>query len=105
MSQYFKVEISAETKAQADDILNALLAKRLVTGGQIVAAPARFLWKGKIVNMDYYTVMSFTLAQHREAITATVKPVSIEEVPMITFLAMDGNPELLDWIRQTVSDA
>ena len=97
-----KLEVSAETKEQADDILNALLNQRLITGGQIINAPARFLWKGKINNMDYYTITSFTLEKHKAAIIAEVKKVSIEEVPMITLLSMDGNVELLTWIKDTV---
>jgi uncharacterized protein involved in tolerance to divalent cations len=48
MSNYLLVQISAETKEQAYAILDALLAKKLVTGGQIIVAPARFLWKEKL---------------------------------------------------------
>ncbi|HTE22046.1 MAG TPA: divalent cation tolerance protein CutA [Candidatus Limnocylindria bacterium] len=103
MVAYYKVEISAETKEQAYDILNLLLEKKLVTGGQIINAPARFLWKGKISDMDYYMVTSFALEKHKEAIIAEVKKVSIEEVPMVTLLPMEGNPELLEWIEETVA--
>lgn len=95
--------MSAETKEQANDILTALLSKKLVTGGQIIEAPARFLWKGKITDMPYWTVASFSLAKHERAITDTVKQVSIEEVPMVTFLPMEGNKELLRWIEDTVA--
>ncbi len=97
-----KVEISAENREQADLILDALLAKKLVTGGQIIQAPARFLWKGEVVNMDYCTITSFTVADHKTAIIAEVKQVSAEEVPMVSFIAIDGNTELLEWIHQTL---
>jgi hypothetical protein len=33
---FYKAEISAENVRQANDILNMLLAKKLVIGGQIV---------------------------------------------------------------------
>lgn len=102
MTEYLKVEFSAETKDQASDILNALLAARLVTGGQFFNAPARFSWKGAVIDIDYYTVTSFTLAKHKQEIAETIGKLSIEEIPMITFLAMDGNPELLQWITDTV---
>lgn len=49
--KYFQVYISAENKDQVDQMLDVLLEKRLVTGGQILNAPARFLWKGEVVNM------------------------------------------------------
>jgi len=102
MSKYYKVEISAETKEQAEQILTPLLEKKLVTGGQIVNAPAKFLWKGEITDMDYYVINSFTVGECKDAIVSEVKKVSIEEVPMITFLEMSGNNELLRWIKKTL---
>ncbi|HEY1645918.1 MAG TPA: hypothetical protein VGF75_06135 [Candidatus Saccharimonadales bacterium] len=50
MNTYYEVKISAENQQQADTILNSLLEKKLVTGGQFLVAPARFLWKGKVNN-------------------------------------------------------
>lgn len=101
-SKYLLVSISAENKEQADKILNALLAKKLVTGGQIINATARFLWKGEIVDMDYFSVTSYTLEKHKKAIIAEVKKVSIEEVPMISFVVFEGNKELCQWIDRTI---
>lgn len=100
--KYFQVQISAENKEQADEILNSLLEKKLVTGGQLISAPARFLWKGEIANMDYFTITSFTTEAKKEAIIEDVKKTSIEEVPMIQFISFEGNPELLKWIDETL---
>ena len=100
--KYFQVAISAEDKAQADKILNALLRKNLVTGGQIISAPARFRWKGKIVDMDYVTIFSYTISQYKEKIIKEVEKVSVEEVPMITFTPFEGNKKLLSWIDKTL---
>lgn len=103
MSQkYYQVSISAENKKQADKILNSLLGKKLVTGGQMISAPARFLWKGKITDMGYYTINSYTIEKHKDAIIQDVKQNSVEEVPMISFIEIDGNEELLDWISTTL---
>lgn len=101
--KYYQVQISAENKEQADKILNSLLEKKLVTGGQIINAPARFLWKGEITDMDYYSITSFTTQNHKEAIIEDVRKNSIEEIPMIQFIPFEGNEELLKWIDQTVS--
>lgn len=98
-----KVEISAETKQQANDILNSLLAQKLVTGGQIIEAPARFLWKNEIVNMNYVIITSFTTEKHKQMIITEVQKISIEEVPMIVFLPIEGNAKLLAWIDETLS--
>jgi uncharacterized protein involved in tolerance to divalent cations len=103
MATYYKVEISAEAQAQADTILNSLLEKKLVTGGQFIATPSRFLWKGKVIDQEYVTITSYTVDKHRAAITEDVRKTSIEEVPMIVFLPMEGNDELLRWIEDTVA--
>lgn len=52
MQKYYEVFISAETRAQADKILNSLLAKKLATGGQFLQSPARFLWKGEVEEIE-----------------------------------------------------
>ncbi len=101
--KYFQVQISAENKEQADKILNSLLEKKLVTGGQMINAPARFLWKGEITDMDYYTIISFTTETHKEAVIEDVRKTSAEEVPMIQFISFEGNEELLKWIDETLN--
>jgi uncharacterized protein involved in tolerance to divalent cations len=102
MTQYVKAEISAETEQQAGDILNSLLEKKLIAGSIITSAPSRFWWKDSIESMDYYTLSAFTLAKHKEAIISVVKDMSVEEVPMIWFMNIDGNAELLTWIEASV---
>lgn len=101
--KYYQVYISAENKPQADTILNSLLDKKLVTGGQFIQAPARFLWKGKITNMpEYVTITSFTTDKQKQALIEDVKKTSVEEVPMIQFIEFEGNEELLRWIDNTL---
>lgn len=101
MKQYH-VLISAENTKQANTILDALLKKRLVLGGPVLRGPARFWWKGKIVKMDYSFILTYTIDKHRKAITETVKKVSIEEIPMISFFPFEGNASLLRLIHGTV---
>ncbi len=98
---YFQVQISAENREQADKILNSLLDKKLVAGGLILDGPARFWWKGKITDMNYYNISVFTIEKHKQAIIEDVKRTSVEEVPMIWFVEFEGNEELLKWINET----
>lgn len=101
MTTYYEVKISAEDQAQADAILNSLLERKLVTGGQFIAAPARFLWKGKVTNMDYITITSYTTDKHKDVVIEDVRKTTREEVPMITFVAPnDLNQELRNWIDE-----
>lgn len=102
--QYYQVQISAENREQAETILDSLLEKKLVTGGQFLQAHGRFLWKGSINNMpEYTTITSFTTEKHKEAIIDDVRKTSVEEVPMIQFIPFEANSELESWIYQTVA--
>lgn len=100
--KYYQVYISAEDKVQADKILNSLLDKKLVAGGLLLNAPARFWWKAKITDMDYYNISVFSTEKYKQAIIDDVKKTSVEEVPMIWFVEFEGNKELLEWIDEIV---
>ena len=101
---YYEVKISAENQEQADTTLNSLLAKKLVTGGQFIHAPARFLWKGEVTDMDYVTITTYTNDKHKDAVIEDVRKTSAEDVPMITFvLPNDINEELRNWIDSTLA--
>jgi len=100
---YYEVFISAETQEQADAIINSLIEKKLATGGQFLKSPARFLWQGKVVEMDYITITSFTIWDKKLDLIEDVKRTSSEDVPMIRFIAIETNPELSNWIDQTLA--
>ena len=103
MSNYYEVKISAENQEQADKILNSLLEKKLVTGGQFIHAPARFLWRGKVQDMSYVTITSYTTDKHKDAVMEDVRKTTSEDIPMMTFVAPDDlNKELCNWIDETL---
>ena len=97
-----QVFISAENKDQANVILDALLAKKLILGGPIREGPAKFWWKGKVVEMGYAYILSYTTDKYKDQIIEETKRVSVEEVPMISFIPLEGNPELLKLIDDTL---
>lgn len=103
MSDYLQVMISAENREQADVILNSLLEKKLVTGGQFIEAPARFLWKGKVQDTGYTNIVTFTLSSLKDRVIADIEQTSVESVPMISFVPMDGNRVFLDWVKQILA--
>lgn len=103
MTIYYEVKISAENQEQADKIMNSLLEKKLVTGGQFLASPARFLWKSKVQDINYITITSYTTDKQKEAVMEDVRKLTAEDVPMMTFVAPnDLNVELRNWIDETL---
>lgn len=99
---YLHAFISAETEEQAHTILDALLEKKLITGGPILQGPAKFWWKGEVVEMNYTYILTYTTEKHKEAVIEAVKEVSEEEVPMISFMSFEGNKELESYIDSVV---
>ncbi len=98
MKEYREAHISAKDEDQANLILNTLLEKKLVTGGLLFIAPARFLWKEKLVDLQYFNITAFTMEKNQKAIIETVKKITNEELPTIWFTEIDGSDELLAWI-------
>ena len=94
--------ISAEDELQADKILTALLKKRIVIGGLVVKAPAKFWWKGKVLKMDYLNIQTFTLSKHKAAVICEVRKYTAEEVPMVAFFPLEANIEFFQWISKTL---
>ena|ERR1700722_7604915 len=102
-SDYSHVVISAENAQQVKEILDALLLKKVVAGGMITQGPAKFWWKGELVEMLYYNISAFTRTSLRNQIVDTVEQISVEEVPGITFSPLDSNQKFLDWIDTSLS--
>ena len=68
----------------------------------MLESPAKFWWKEKILRMKYCNILTFSIAKHRKAITAEVKRISVEEIPMVAFSSFEGNKEFLKWINGTL---
>ena len=100
--KYLQVLISAENKNQANTILDVLLSQKLILGGPILEGPAKFWWKSEIVSMNYAYIFTYTTEKFKEKIIEEVKKASIEEVPMVSFMLFEGNPELLKLIDETL---
>ncbi len=83
--------------------MDALLGKKLILGGPILEGPAKFWWKDKIVEMGYCYILTYTTEVHKDAVIAETKKVSAEEVPMISFIPFEPNPELAKLIDDTLN--
>lgn len=102
MDEQYQVLISAENKEQANTILDALLKKKLILGGPILEGPAKFWWKGEIVEMNYAYILTYTIGSLKEKVVEETKTACVEEVPMISFIPFEGNSELVKLIDETL---
>jgi len=103
MTEYYQVWFSSETEKDAKEILDTLTKLRLIVGGTILNGPSHFRWKGKEIDMDYYYVMGFTITKNRGAIEKEYSKLSKEEVPMASFIKMDGNEKFINYIYENTN--
>jgi len=52
--------------------------------------------------MEYAYIVTYTLEALKERLIAAAEEVSEEEVPMISFLLMEGNKRLLQFLGETL---
>jgi uncharacterized protein involved in tolerance to divalent cations len=101
MTEYLQIWLSAERESDAQKILSGLTSKKLIVGGSIINAPSHFWWKGKEIDLkDYCYVMAFTTVDMREAIETEYSNLSSEEIPMASFIKIDGNDKFLAYIYE-----
>lgn len=100
--KYYQAWVSAENKDQANIILDTLLKNKLILGGPILEGPAKFWWKGQIVGMNYAYIVTYTIDSLKHKIIEECRKVSVEEVPMISFIPFECNEELTKLIDETL---
>ena len=101
--QYYQAFISAENKEQANTILDALLKKKLILGGPVLEWPAKFWWKGEIVEMSYCYILTYTVEHLKQQVIDEYRKVSEEDVPMISFVPLEGNTDLIKLLDETLN--
>ena len=99
--KYYQVLISAEDVEMANAILDGLLEKKLIFGGPVITGPARFWWKGEIVNMNYSYILTYTREDRRLEMIKRAEEISPEEVCMVSCFEIDANPALIQLLDAT----
>lgn len=99
-TQFCQVTISAEDKKNATEIATSLLKKKLIVGCLIVNAPAKFWWKGKIIDMKYFNVEAISTLKNKQKIIYEAERISDEEVPIIRFNKIEVNQKTAKWIME-----
>jgi uncharacterized protein involved in tolerance to divalent cations len=100
--EFCQILISANSKSEADRVMDKLLEKRLVAGGLIIKGPSRYFWNNKIEEKEYFNVSAFSLMKNKSKIISEVEKIHSDETPIIAFIEIDGNQKFLDWIEKEV---
>ena len=103
-NKYLQVLISSELRVQGLNILQHLIEERLAFGGPVLTGPAKFLWKGEVVEHDYAYIVTVTREDLKDQLIAEAERVSVEDVCMISFIAFEGNAALIRLLDDAFDD-
>lgn len=99
--EYFRVLISATSKAEAARLLKILVENKLIAGGLITNGLSNHWWEGKIDEEIYYNISAFTVSENKDKIIKEVEKIHRDDVPIIAFFKIDyGNEKFLKWVDE-----
>jgi len=105
-SQYIQIMVSIDDQKQAEQLIKALLQKRLIACGQCLPKMnSYFRWQGDICCDEEYLLLLKTQQPHYQAVEQMIKKHHPYDVPEI--IAMDivaGHEDYLTWIKDETTE-
>ena len=103
MNKYILVTTVCSSKEEAENIINNLLEKRLISGGQIVKINSTYWWQDKIINSPEFLIQMKSKENLFTEVEKEIKKNHSYEVPeIVCYDILNGNKEFLNWIdRET----
>ncbi len=105
MSEAILVMVTCGSSEEAETIAQLLLEERLVACVNIAGRiRSLFHWEGAIARESESLLLMKTRAECFDELSRRVKEVHSYEVPEIIAMSiMVGNPDYLDWIRESTT--
>ena len=99
MNKYILVTTACSSKEEAENIVNYLLKKRLISCGQITKINSTYWWQEKLVNSDEFLIQMKSKKNLFTEIEKAIKEMHSYEVPeIVCYDIINGNQEFLNWI-------
>ena len=97
-----QVFVSCESTAQAESLVESLLADQIIACAQILPQVQSFYrWQGQTTQATESLLLLKTQQQHYKAIETTIKELHSYEVPeIIAVPIVAGEAEYLNWINE-----
>ena len=94
--------ITFPTKAEAKNIILALLDEGLIACANIIpGAESYYWWEGQVQSANEVVAIVKTRAANEEKIIRLVKELHSYECPCVVFTSLDyGNPDFLKWVDE-----
>lgn len=105
MSDYWIVQTTTETKANAEEIAEQVVAARLVACAQIVGPlTSVYSWKGNVEKSEEWLCLLKTTQQGYAALEAKLREIHpYEEPEIVATPILQGSRSYLQWLTDSVS--
>ena len=99
-----QIQFAIDDPAKADEIVASLLTERIVACGQRIGPMiSRYWWKGSLEDAEEWLVLLKTSSELTSQVTDAIVKCHPYETPEVIALAIiDGSPEYLDWISNSL---
>lgn len=96
-----EVTTTCASNAEAERIVEALLAERLVACGQWWPISSRYRWRGEVHADDEVMLVVKTSDERHAAVVARLRELHSYELPVVTaHLVSEADPDVLAWLAE-----
>ena len=97
------IYITHSSKANAQQIADHLIEKKMVACANIFPIKSAYWWKGKVENDDEWVSIVKTIPTMWESLQKEIENIHPYEVPCIMKIEAEANKSYEDWIYSTVN--
>lgn len=99
MNKYVLVTTTCSSKEEAENIVNILLEKRLISCGQITKINSTYWWQARIINSDEFLIqMKSKKILFTEIENEIIKNHSYEVPEIVCYDITNCNKDFFNWI-------
>jgi len=102
MGNEIEVRVTTSKRQEADQIVTAVVARRLAASAQVVAqVSSTYWWEGEVQQAEEWLLLMKTTADRFDDLAACVRELHSYQVPQIVAgPIVRGTPDYLEWIRR-----
>lgn len=102
MDKYIIVTTLCDNEIIANNIVDTLLHKKLISSSQIWKVHSKYWWNNKIEETDEFKIELRTKLSLFKKIEQEIKKIHNYDVAEISYKEISGNIEFLNWIDEEI---
>ncbi len=98
MTKIAMLYITTGSQAEAEKLSRLLLEARLIACSNMYPIHSAYWWKQKITHDKEWVIIAKTIASHWENVQKLVRDNHSYDIPCISKLEIESNPEYAEWV-------